>query len=187
MAKSLGWGPQTHRRRCQRGGAGEQRQLCGHQKRPRLENGCHRRHGVDASTVPLFTVVGGSIRDGGRSPKSKRMEGRLWNFSDLMLQSCPVPGLRVREVECSGKLLHIVAWERGRASFSTEGGALRWRRHITSVTRVPAWPRERGVPGTGHPAPVVSLARIRLPPSSHPPSHDSCWSCFGHWTLETHR
>ena len=75
--KEPGMEPQTHRRRCQRGGTGEQRQLCGHQKRPRLENGCHRRHGVDAPKVPLVTVVGGSIRDGGRSPKSKRMEGRL--------------------------------------------------------------------------------------------------------------
>ena len=87
-----------------------------------------------------------------------------------MLQSSPVPGLRVREVECSGKLLHIVVWERGRASFSTEGGALRWRRHITSVTRVPAWPRERGVPGTDAqpqwspwPASDCSLPHI-LPP-----------------------
>lgn len=160
MARSLGWSLQTHRRRCQRGGAREQRQPRGHQKRPRLENGCHVRHGVDAPRVPLFTLAGGPIRDGCRSPKSKRMEGQLWNFSDLMLQSRPVLGLHFQVMGCSGKLLHLVASERGSASFSIEGGALRWRKHITSVTRVPAWPRERGVPGMGSPVPVVSLARI---------------------------
>lgn len=92
MARSLGWSLQTHRRRCQRGGA-RQRQLLGHQKRPRLENGAHVRHEVDAPRVPLFTLAGSPSGGGCRSPKSKRMEGQLWNFSDLTLQSCPVPGL----------------------------------------------------------------------------------------------
>ena len=49
-------------------------------------------HKAWSGCTKLVTLAGGPVRDGHRSPKSKRMEGRLWNFSKLMLKAVPFLG-----------------------------------------------------------------------------------------------
>lgn len=77
--------------------------------------------------------------------------------------------------------LHLVASERGSASFSIEGGALRVEETYYLSHQGPAWPRERGSSWDGKPSPSGLLGPHLTAPFFTPPSHQLLLVLL--WTL----